>query len=161
MAEIKNHVERAFASKGLIIYRDLLWALDYIISDPMIKEKVVNNLLISSIRGIGGVDPFTAIELAENYQIDDKRISRTMITLYNRTEQYEKSMKLLVPMRNDSWKRKMKEVLERKLKSTSPSSAGNGFFPILQPMIKREPKRKLKVACILDKFSYDSLSYRS
>lgn len=159
MAEIKNHVQRAFASKGLIIYRDLLWALDYIISDSMIKKNVVNNLLISSIRGIGGVDPFTAIELAENYQIDDKRISRTMITLYNRTEQYEKSMKLLVPMRNDSWKRKMKLVLERKLKSTSPSSVGNGFFPILQPMIKREPKRKLKVACILDKFSYDSLSY--
>ena len=26
-------------------------------------------------------------------------------------------------------------------------------------MTKREPKRKLKVACILDKFSYDSLSY--
>ena len=41
----------------------------------------------------------------KNYQIDDKRISRTMITLYNRTEQYEKSMKLLVPMRNDSWKK--------------------------------------------------------
>jgi hypothetical protein len=105
------------------------------------------------------VDPFTAIELAENYQIDDKRISRTMITLYNRTEQYEKSMKLLVPMRNDSWKKKMKEVLERKLKSSSPSTVGSGFFPILQPMTKKEPKRKLKVACILDKFSYDSLSY--
>jgi len=159
MKEIKNHVERAFASKGLTIYRDLLWALDYIISDPLIKKDIVNNLLIASIRGIGAVDPFTAIELAENYQIDDKRISRTMITLYNRTEQYEKSMKLLDPMRNDSWKKKMKRVLERKLKSTSPSKVGKGFFPILQPMRKKEPKRELKVACILDKFSYDSLSY--
>tara|TARA_B100000925_G_scaffold84786_1_gene60635 strand:- start:4514 stop:8599 length:4086 start_codon:yes stop_codon:yes gene_type:complete len=159
MADIKNHVQRAFASKGLTIYRDLLWAIDYITSDSSINKNVVNNLLISSIRGIGAVDPFTAIELAENYQIDDKRISRTMITLYNRTEQYEKSMKLLVPMRNDSWKKKMKEVLERKLKSTSPSKSGKGFFPILQPVIKKEPKRKLKVACILDKFSYDSLSY--
>jgi spore maturation protein CgeB len=148
MAEIKNHVQRAFASKGLTIYRDLLWAIDYIMSDSQINKNVVNNLLISSIRGIGAVDPFTAIELAENYQIDDKRISRTMITLYNRTEQYEKSMKLIVPMRNDSWKRKMKEVLERKLKSSSPSTVGKGFFPIL-----------LKVACILDKFSHDSLSY--
>ena len=85
MSDIKNHVQRAFASKGLTIYRDLLWAIDYILTDPLINKNVVNNLLISSIRGIGAVDPFTAIELAENYQIDDKRISRTMITLYNRT----------------------------------------------------------------------------
>ena len=61
-------VQRAFASKGLTIYRDLLWAIDYIMSDSLINKNVVNNLLISSIRGLGAVDPFTAIELAENYQ---------------------------------------------------------------------------------------------
>lgn len=159
MTEIKNQVERAFASKGLMIYRDLVWALDYITSDPSTKKDVINNLLIASIRGIGAVDPFTAIELAENYEIVDKRISRTMITLYNRTEQFEKSMRLLDPMRNDSWKKKMKQVLERKLKSTSPSTVGKGFFPILEPVKRKEPKRKLKVACILDTFSYESLSY--
>ena len=38
MAEIKNHVQRAFASKGLTIYRDLLWAIDYIMSDSLINK---------------------------------------------------------------------------------------------------------------------------
>jgi len=159
MTEIKTQVQHAFSTKGLIIYRDLIWALDYLISNPSTKKGVWNNLLISSVRGIGAVDPFTAIELAENYQIDDKRISRTMITLYNRTEQYEKSAKLLHPMRNDSWKKKMRKVLERKIKSTSPAIAGKGFFHILEPANLGGPRRNLKVACILDKFTFDSLAF--
>ena len=55
MTEIKNQVESAFALKGLMIYRDLVWALDYIRSDPSTKKDVFNNLLIASIRGIGAV----------------------------------------------------------------------------------------------------------
>lgn len=159
MSEIKKQVQDAFLTEGLIIYRDLIWTLDYLTSNPTTGKGIVNNLLIASVRGIGAVDPYTAIELAENYQIVDKRISRTMITLYNRTDQYEKSMKLLEPMRNDSWKKKMKINLQKKLKYTPPPPSQEQFFPILPPMKRRKPVRDLKVACILDQFTFDSLTY--
>ena len=159
MSEIKKQVQDAFTSEGLIIYRDLIWTLDYLNSNSKTNKRMLNNLLIASVRGIGSVDPFTAIELAENYQINDKRISRTMITLYNRTEQYEKSMKLLQSMRSDTWKKKMMVTLQKKLKSTPAPLRQKQFFPILPSMKKSKPVRDLKVACILDQFTFNSLSY--
>ena len=47
-------------------------------------------MLIGSIRGIGAVDPYTAIQLAESFEFQDDRYARTMITFYNSTEQYRK-----------------------------------------------------------------------
>ena len=159
MAEIKRQVQYAFSKEGLVIYRDLIWTLDYLNSNQNMNKRTVNNLLIASVRGIGAVDPFTAIELAENYQIHDKRITRTMITLYNRTEQYEKSMKLLDPMRNDNWKKKMVATLQRKLRHTPSPPQQKQFFPVLPSKKITKPVRNLKVACILDQFTYNSLSY--
>ena len=159
MGDIKLRIQEAFSSQGLSIYRDLIWALDYLTTNQNLPKHIANNLLIASIRGLGAVDPYTAIQLAENFDFQDKRYARTMITLYNRTEQYEKSLFLLKSQKNDSWKKKMKVTLDRKLKSTISSKIGTGFFPILPSTKQTQPKRDLKVACILDKFSFDSLSY--
>ena len=53
------------------------------------------------------------------------------------------------------------QVFERKLSSgIPPSTVGKGFFDIATyDKHISESKSKLKVVCILDKFSYDSLSY--
>ena len=83
-----------------------------------------------------------------------------MITLYNRTDQYEKSMNLLKTQKNDSWKKKMHNILERKIQSgVGLSKKVTGFFPITPVASRSKPVRDLKVACILDRFSFDSLSH--
>ena len=158
MGEIKSRVQQAFSSQGLSIYRDLIWALDYLCSNQNLPQHISNNLLIASIRGLGAVDPYTALQLAENFEFKDKRYARTMITLYNRTEQYEKSMNLLKKLKNDSWKAKMSTTLQRKLASGIPSKQRTGFFNILPQKRISSTKRAVNVACILDKFTFESLS---
>lgn len=157
--EIKNKVKDAFQSQGISVYRDLNWSLDYICFNNNLAKSIANNLLIGSIRGIGAVDPYTAIQLAESFDFEDDRYARTMITFYNGTEQFRKSMALLQPMKNSTWKTKMTRFLEPKLSSGIPNKQRTGFFEILPQKQESVSKRELNVVCVLDKFSFDSLSF--
>lgn len=159
MEEIKNKVEHAFQSQGISVYRDLFWSLDYLCSSNNLPRSIANNLLIGSIRGIGAVDPYTAIQLAESFDFQDDRYARTMITFYNNTYQYRKSMELLRPMKASTWKTKMIKLLEPKLSSEISSKQRTGFFHILPQKKISGPKRELNVVCVLDRFTFDSLSY--
>ena len=159
MDEIKSKVEHAFQSQGISVYRDLIWSLDYLCTNNNLPRSIANNLLIGSIRGIGAVDPYTAIQLAESFEFQDDRYARTMITYYNNTEQYRKSMQLLRTMKASTWKTKMIKFLEPKLSSGIPNKQRTGFFDILPHKHVSESKRELNVVCVLDKFTFDSLSY--
>tara|TARA_Y100000766_G_C18914134_1_gene610080 strand:+ start:1222 stop:5316 length:4095 start_codon:yes stop_codon:yes gene_type:complete len=159
MDEIKNKVKDAFQSQGISVYRDLTWSLDYLCSNNNLPSSIANNLLIGSIRGIGAVDPYTAIQLAESFEFVDDRYARTMITFYNSTDQYRKAMELLQPMRNSTWKTKMIKFLEPKLSSGIPNKQRTGFFEILPHKQTSKSKRELNVVCVLDQFTFDSLSY--
>jgi spore maturation protein CgeB len=157
--EIKNKVKDAFQSQGISVYRDLNWSLDYLCFNNNLAKSIANNLLIGSIRGIGAVDPYTAIQLAESFDFEDDRYARTMITFYNDTEQFRKSMTLLRSMKNSTWKTKMTRFLEPKLLSGIPNKQRTGFFEILPQKKESVSKRELNVVCVLDKFSFDSLSF--
>ena len=73
MADDQNPLQ-FICVKRLDINRDFHWAIDYITSDSSINRSTISSS--RPIRGIGAVDPFIAIELAENYQIceDDDNI---------------------------------------------------------------------------------------
>ena len=159
MDEIKSKVEHAFQTQGISVYRDLIWSLDYLCTNNNLPRSIANNLLIGSIRGIGAVDPYTAIQLAESFEFQDDRYARTMITFYNSTEQYRKSMQLLRTMKTSTLKTKIIKFLEPKLSSGIPNKQRTGFFDILPHKHISESKRELNVVCVLDKFTFDSLSY--
>ena len=159
MDEIKSRVKDAFSSQGITVYRDLIWSLDYLCSNDNLPRHIANNLLIGSIRGIGAVDPYTAIQLAESFEFEDKRYARTMVSYYNKTEQYRKSLDLVKSMKNGKWKGKMTATLQRKLASGIPTKQRTGFFDILPHKDVSPTKRDLNVVCILDKFSFESLSH--
>lgn len=158
MKDIASEVRKSFNGNRLGTFNDIHWAVDYLSTD-IEEEKTAVNLLIGAIRGIGQEDPFIAINLAEDFPIEDKRYLRTMVTMNNRIDRYETSLKILEKMRNSKWKREMQETLNRRVMASVKMVQKTGFFPILPAKKTAEPKRNLKVACLLDRFSFDSFSF--
>lgn len=154
--KIRDVVYQNYVAKSHETYSDIKWLLDYVGSNPS-HERAYTNLLLGILRGIGKADEFSALQLSVSFPSNEQRILRTLVTLNNRVKRYNVSLQILDQMDENDWKGNMRITLEDRLKK-DVNQESNGMFTILsKPNISRQGFRP-KVACLLDRFSFDSFS---
>lgn len=154
--KIRDIVFQNFQKSSHETYSDTKWLLDYVADNP-IYQPSYSNLLLGILRGIGKAEVFTALQISTLFKSNDQRVLRTLVTLNNRVKRYNVSLQILSQMENNDWKENMKITLNERLKRDITQES-NGMFPILPTAKISRNGFKPKVACLLDRFSFDSFS---
>lgn len=154
--KIRDVVFQNYVRNSHETYSDVKWLLDYVANNQN-YERTYSNLYLGILRGIGKADEFSSLQLSVSFPSNDQRVLRTLVTLNNRVKRYNVSLQLLSKMDDSDWKENMRMTLDDRLKK-DVNQESNGMFPILsKPDISRHGYRP-KVACLLDRFSFDSFS---
>jgi len=128
-------------------------------------EEIAKNMYIAGVRALQKLDISEALAFAEslNGTINAVAAIRRMIGMYLLREDVERAIELLNQLPNDEWsvgtKKKIDAMIELRKSLLAEESDESKFFNILKQVDRPPIFQDVKMACLLDRFSFDCFSH--
>ncbi len=128
-------------------------AIEYL-CDEKIHDRFSKKLYTAAVRALGENHLNETIKFADRQMktLHDERALRTLITLCNRARKNSKSLEYINQFSSNKWSKEQKRIIEKRLQDNETK-----FFEEIEIIKPRRPE--IRVACILDEFSWENLRY--
>ncbi|MBK29792.1 MAG: hypothetical protein CMB49_03665, partial [Euryarchaeota archaeon] len=166
LARLQRNLSKVIDKENL---DEQVLAISHLISElfNMNNGRVIaEDLFVASIRLISELDMPLALRFGEQNLdlIELRKARRALVTFNMRANNFGSALHLLKGFSDDDeWANRFREIVQRRLKSQEElllkRSDPSRRFNIIAPSSGGPRRSDLKVACLLDRFSFDCLSY--
>jgi len=128
-------------------------------------EEIARNMYIAGVRSLQKIDVTEALAFAEKLgkTIFAVAVIRRMIGIYLSKEDLDRAKDLLQSLPDDEWKigtqKKIESMLKLRASLLAEESVESKFFNILKQVERPPNVQDVKMACLLDRFSFDCFSH--